>query len=270
MNHSQYAELIAQIKRKRRWIMGLTLAAIWLIVILTSPIEIIIMNQPILLWGGCSPWVTAVLIILCLGIEVIAIAMVSGPLHTSMDEECDPHKHLILNMALNSNQNMDPIYANDYLYLGDFLQAMVYAQKMSASKQDTMALAGFFNQARCAFFLGDGDALAQATVQYADRLAACKKLHPKIRIAYEQMNEVISFMVAMSRDDAMSIDALRGGVKAWNTNKATEGFVNYLKGVAADQLADREEAIYRFKAVQEHCSKTVFAKLAEEYLMQLQ
>ena len=147
MNHSQYAELIAQIKRKRRWITGLTLAAILLIVILTSPIEIIIMNQPILLWGGCSPWVTAVLIILCLGIEVIAIGMVSVPLHTSMDEECDPEKHLILNMALNSNKNMDPIYAIDYLYLGDFRQAMVYAQKMSASKQDTMALAGFFNHA---------------------------------------------------------------------------------------------------------------------------
>ena len=74
-------------------------------------------------------------------------------------------------------------------------------------------------------------------------------------------------MRAIAEENVEKINELRGKVEVWNTNsKATEGFLNYIKGVSAYKVEDKEEAIYRFKTVKEHCSKTVFAELSDNYL----
>ena len=53
---------------------------------------------------------------------------------------------------------------------------------------------------------------------------------------------------------------------AWNRSKATEGYLHYIKGVAAHRVGDEKESIYHFMAVKENCGKTVFSKLADEFL----
>ncbi len=58
-------------------------------------------------------------------------------------------------------------------------------------------------------------------------------------------------------------------IKVWNNSKATQGYIHYLKGVAAYIMADNEEAIYRFMSVKENCGKTVFSQMAEQYLSTL-
>ena len=73
-------------------------------------------------------------------------------------------------------------------------------------------------------------------------------------------------MCAICGKDAEKINELRNNVEVWNNIKATEGFVNYIKGIAAYDVGDKEEAIYRFKFVKENCSKTVLAVLSENYL----
>ena len=73
-------------------------------------------------------------------------------------------------------------------------------------------------------------------------------------------------MCAISDNDVEKTNELRNNVEIWNTSKATEGFVNYIRGVAAYKVDDKEEAIYRFKLVKENCSKTVLSGLSEEYL----
>ena len=73
-------------------------------------------------------------------------------------------------------------------------------------------------------------------------------------------------MCAISDNDIEKINDLRNNVEIWNTSKATEGFVNYIRGVAAYKVDDKEEAIYRFKLAKENCSKTVLFGLSEKYL----
>ena len=58
-------------------------------------------------------------------------------------------------------------------------------------------------------------------------------------------------MVALSDEDTEKISAYRN-IEAWNNSKANEGFLNYLKGLAAYIMEEKEEAIYRFMWVKEN------------------
>ena len=137
---------------------------------------------------------------------------------------------------------------------------------MIQSPNEQMILAGLFNQARCEFFLGNYDSFRQTVAQYESKLSDCQKLKLKTKIAYQKINNILNLMCAISDNDVEKINELRNNVEIWNTSKATEGFVNYIRGVAAYKVDDKEEAIYRFKLVKENCSKTVLFGLSEEYL----
>ena len=266
MTESKYSDLIAKIQKKRKWIIGLTIAAVLLVLLFTAPIQLEIMGETIIDYKGLNPILIVVLVLLCFFAELIAYAVVSLPLNTSMDQECDPEKQLILNMNLNKQKNIDHIYAVDYLYLGNYQEALKYAEKMIQSSNEQMVLAGLFNQARCEFFLGNYDSFRQTVAQYESKLSSCQKLKPKTKIAYQKINNILNLMCAISDNDIEKINELRNNVEIWNTSKATEGFVNYIRGVAAYKVDDKEEAIYRFKLVKENCSKTVLSGLSEEYL----
>ena len=85
-------------------------------------------------------------------------------------------------------------------------------------------------------------------------------------VEYQKISRVIDLMLAVSKDDLDTINKIRSNIEVWNASKATEGFVSYIKGIAAYKANDKEEAIYRLKAVEEHCSKTILARLAAEHL----
>ena len=169
-------------------------------------------------------------------------------------------------MNLNKQKNIDHIYAVDYLYLGNYQEALKHAEKMIQSSNEQMVLAGLFIQARCEFFLGNYDSFRQTVAQYESKLSSCQKLKPKTKIAYQKTNNILNLMCAISDNDVEKTNELRNNVEIWNTSKATEGFVKYIRGVAAYKVDDKEETIYRFKLVKENCSKTVLSGLSEEYL----
>ncbi len=269
MNESKYGELIAKIKRKRKTVIVLTVIAVLLVILLTSPMKLEIMEEAIIDYKGLHPIFTVLLVLLCLFVELIVYALVSSPLSTAMDVECDPEKQLVLNMRLNKQRNIEYIYALDHLYLGNYAEAMKYAEKMIGSADESLRLAGLFNKARCRFLTGKYDALEQTATEYEIALSSCRKLKPKALEGYQMIGRVLILMVVISRDDKALADEMRGEVKPWNSSKATEGFVNYVKGLAARTVGDEEEAIYRFKAVKESCSKTCFARLADEGLASL-
>ena len=266
MTDSKYSDLIVKIQKKRKFIIGLSIVAVLLVLLFTTPTQLKIMGETIVDYKGLHPVLIVLLVLICFFVELIAYAVVSLPLNTSMDQECDPEKQLILNMNLNKQKNVDHIYAVDYLYLGNYQEALKYAGKMIQSSNEQMILAGSFNQARCEFFLGNFDSFHQTVAQYESKLSGCQKLKPKTKIAYQKINNILSLMLAIADNNAEKINEFRSNVEIWNTSKATEGFVNYIRGVAACKVGDKEEAIYRFKLVKENCSKTVLSGLSEEYL----
>ena len=250
MNESKYSDLIAKIQRKRKWVIVLTIiAGLFLILFSSHPVLIVLS------------------LILCFFVETIAYAIVSHPLTTSMDHECDPEKYLILNKQLNKQKNIDYIYAGGYLYSGNYVEAIKYSEKMIASTRQDIILSGLFIKIRCEFLLGNYDEFIQTANKYSSALSTCRKLKPKTIIASKKIENIINLMSAISKDDVEGINQTRGNIETWNTtSKATECFVNYIKAVAAYKVDDKEEAIYRFKWVKENGSKTVFANLSDDYL----
>lgn len=264
-----YEPLIKKIKRKRRWVLALTIVAAALVFLFTSSSKIEVMGETVFRYEGLHPLLSIVLLFLCLFVGMVVYAAVSLPLQTAMDQECDPEKQLILHMHLNKQKNIDHIYATDYLYLGNYAQAMQHACNMMRSPNEEMVLAGIFIQARCDFFTENYEALKVTAANYERVLVTSQRLKPKARAAYQKIGNILYLMRAVADGDAEGIDRLRVTVESWNASKATEGFVNYVKGVAAFRINDRDEAIYRFKSVKEACAKTVLARLSDWYLSRM-
>ena len=76
-------------------------------------------------------------------------------------------------------------------------------------------------------------------------------------------------MFAISNGDEKTVNELRNTVEAWRPSAAIDGYINYIKGLAATQIGDKDEAVYRFKSVKEHCSKTALAHLSDQHLAAL-
>jgi hypothetical protein len=185
-----------------------------------------------------------------------------------MDIECDPERHLILNTVLNKQKNKDHIYAVDFIYMGNFEAALNYANKMVASNKPLMMIIGLFNKARCEFFLDDFDSLKLTVKQYENALHNMKKINQKSKAVCDKIQRTMNLLIAIADKDKEKIGVFRD-IEVWNNSKATQGYINYLKGVAAYIMADNEEVIYRFMSVKENCGKTVFSTLADKYLTEL-
>lgn len=265
MSESKYSDLIAKIQKKRKLVIVLTLVAVLLIFLFATPSRTE-MGETIIERKGLHPVLIVLLVLLCFFIEMIAYVAVSLPLDTSMGQECDPEKYLILNMHLNKKKNIDDIYAVGYLYLGIYATALTYAEKMINNSNELFALTGLFNKARCEFFLDNHDAFRSTVAEYESKLLSSQKLKPKVKTVYQKINNILNLMLAIVDNDAEKINECRSSIENWNKSKATEGFVNYIRGLSAYKADDKQEAIYRFKLVKENCSKTALFGLSEEYL----
>ena len=263
----KYSDLIAKIRRRRTWVFVFTLVAIVLIVLFASQIQIEVAGESIITYKGLlHPALAVFLVLLTLLVGSVLYALASLSLYSSMDQECDPEIHLILNMKLNRQKNIDHIYAVDYLYLGHLEKSVEHAEKMIASGKEDRILSGLFHKARCEFLGAHYDALSQTASEFTAVLSSSRKQRPKAIIAYQRIGDAMNLMLAIAKDDTDRINALRNSIEPWNTSKPTQGFVNYIKGIAAYKAGDRQEAVYRLKWVKENCQKTVFSALADGYL----
>ena len=265
---NEYDALIKKIQHKRKVVIVLTIIAVLITITACSPIYIGFLNETVIDYKGINPIITVLLVLLILFFELIAYVLVSTPLTTSMELECDPKKQLILNSALNKQKNIDHIYAVDFIYMGNFEAALNYANKMVASIKPVMMITGLFNKARCEFFLGDFDSLKATVKQYESALNNMKKLNQKAKYAYNKILKTMNLLVAISEENKEAISNF-SGIEVWNNSKATQGYINYLKGIAAYMTEDKKESIYRFMSVKENCEKTVFAEKSQQYLLKM-
>ena len=213
---------------------------------------------------AANPCIVVLAFLLCVFIESLAFVYVSRDIDISMNVECDPRKHLILNEALNKTNNIDHVYAVDFIYLGDFKSSLVYSDKMTLHKRNFVKIAGFFNKARCYYFLGETENLKFCVEQYKNILYN-SKISDKRKINYQKMENILDLLIALSEKDSEKILLYRN-IEAWNKSKATEGFVMFLKGVIAYEIGDKLEAVYNFMHVKKNCEKTVLCQMANEYL----
>ena len=262
---AEYEFLIKKIRFRRRLVVALTIIAFFAVLLFTTPMYVELMGEVIVDYKGLPMAVTVILVICCFIFELIAYAAVSIPINNAIDRECDPEKSLILNMELNKSSALDHIYATDYLYLGEYDRALVYCEKMISSSREPNMLAGLMHKARCEFLRGNIESLKECEAKYAAVLSQSKKKESAL-IPYQKIHINMKLMCASADNDVEVINELRNPVEPWSPLKLCEEYVNYLKGLAAFAVDDREEAVYRLKSVCDRCPKTVFAKLANEKL----
>ena len=266
----EYTNLIRKIRRRRKWVIAFTLIAIFAVAAFGFPAQLEILGETILDSKGLHPVLIILLILLFLFVELIVYAMVSMPVTTALVQECDPEKHLVLNTTLTKPSQLDPLLATDYLYLGKYPEALMYAERMAASKNETASLSGLFCKARCEFLLGNDESFRQVSEEFRERLSGNAKRKPKTQAALLKMEQVLELLRAISDNDTEKIKGLRTSIQCWDKSKATEGFVHYLKGLAAYKTGDKKQAVYRFMTVTENSPKIIFAKYSEEYLSRIE
>lgn len=262
----QYAPLIKGIRRKRRNIIVLTVIAILIIVLFISPLQWYVFGSTIIQYNGLYPYITVSLVLMSLFVELIAYSLVSIPLTASLDEECDPEKHMKLNTALIKEKQAYYIYTADHFFLGEYDVAREYAEKMINDKNQIRKITGWFEKARCEFMCENREALKEAAEGYALAMSSLKSKKAKAVEPYNKMKTVIDLMCAILDDDAARIELYRRSVESWAKTKIADGFVNYVRGVAACLVADKGEAIYRLMSVKEKCAKTVLSPKSDEHL----
>ena len=262
---NEYSALINSIRRKRKIIGVLMVIAIVIVALISSPGTIYVPGKATIEYSGISPGLTVIFIILILFCALIAYSVVLLPLTSSLQTECDPQKHLALNTALNSSKHPEQILVADYLYLGDFEAALKCADISVVSGKPLIMLNGLYNKARCEFFLGNREAMKQTVSDYEVLLSTSQKLSPKKKATFEKVGKALRLSLAILEGDKEKISELHV-LDVWADTKLIHGYVNYLEGVAAYYLEDKNEVVYRMMRVKEDCSKTVLARMADDYL----
>lgn len=265
INEAKFAAEIKKIKRKKVMIVVFTVIAILAVAFFSTPSRYEIMGNVIEI-EGIGVAAAIILCAVCFVIEFFAVAVVYIPLSSTMLQECDPERNLVLNDAFNKTKSRDVNLAMDYFYLGYYEKSVISAEKSLNSSIDNIALSALFNKARALFFMEGYEAFYKISDDYEARLLNAKKLNPKNRAMYESINTMLKLMRYVAVGDAEKINELRGLVKSWNTSKATDCFVSYIKGLAAYKVGDTEEAIYNFRCAREIGEKTELADLADNYL----
>lgn len=263
---NEYEALIKKIRTKRVVIKIVYVIAVVAALLVCLPFKLFFTGVADIDYPGTSPWILAVLMILIIASYIFAYALVSAPVYSSLKVECDPKKYLELNKALSKANTMPMVGAVAYTYMGEFAVAIGYASQMIAKGKPNYVIPGYFNKARCEFLLGDVDALKSSAAALGSAIDGCKKANGKNAEAYTCLRTVAELMCAVADDDAEKIDQYRAAVRAWDQAKSTECFMNYMKGIAAEKVGDKDECVYRLMWVRDNCPKTVFAWLADEHL----
>lgn len=255
---------IRKIQKRRKCVIILTIILLVAVVLLTRAFNIEILDKTVFSTKGIHPAFTVLLVLLVLIFEIVAYAIVSMPLTSSLDVECDPGKYLALNAALTKKNKLVPIYTAGYFLMGEFTQAMVYAAQMIASGKPAWSILGLFYKARCEFLSGDYEAMKITVQQYEGAVSAIKN-----NKVYQKYHNFMILMCAIADNDKDKINVYSKSIQVWKNSKAVEGYVNYLRGISACYIGDKQESIYYFMAVKKNCDKTVLSQLADEFLLLL-
>lgn len=266
---AEYDGLIKKIRIKKVITIVSAVIAVLAVFLFCTPSHIEFMGKVYVDYKGMNPFVIVLLIILIYFAECFALVFILAPLTTSLNQECDPQKYLVLNFALGKSKQRNSVGAQAYFYMGDFASALAYAERLISSGKPALVSSGLFYKARCEFFAGDTEALKLTAKQLEDHISKIPKKSEKIRNMYNELQKHLTLLCAIADNDTDRINEYRGTVKAWVSSKVTEGYVNCVKGIAAYYTDDKEECIYRLRSAKEIGEKTFLAAVADEYLKKL-
>ena len=268
----QYVDLIKKIKRRTKIamiIMAVAIISLFIFGLPSTATYSINGATETVTSEGLPTGILILLIALCFLVYFVALTFIMSPLASAMNQECDPEKQLILYLNISKNGPPNYIFLQDHFYLGNYSEAIKYADKMINDRKKNHKIVGLFQKARCAFFLKDIDMLKETTAKYDQELSCLNRQKEKQRLTNEKYQTVLHMLCALSDHDLEKIAALRNQIAPWSASKAAEAFVQYLKGLIAFELGETKEAEFRFCLVADQYPKLILASLSNEYLKKL-
>lgn len=275
MTTEQYNEctaLIIRIKKRLRIAFVLVCVSIVVLILLSGSVYINLGVTEFNYRG--IPWpATVFLILVVLLLYAIAWIAIRAPLAQALDVECDPEKYYMLFFAFATNKTteQEKNIVNFMLAFckGDFRRALDLTYGIVDSKNPRNTAYALFSKARTAFFLNDPETLRQTTVQFRQCVNDLPKLKPREVPFYQQMSATLGLLIGIADGKLDELPVLCENAVAWRESKQIHVQLSYYKGLAAQLLGNREEAVYRFMFAKENGAKTVFAALSEERLKTL-
>ncbi len=269
IQYAKYDGLIKDIKKKRRKASIIFVCAVILSVIVCLPIHIEIPSIISFNSTGLGIGTAIVLVAVCFLLYFLAIGNIFHPVYYSLTEEGDPEKYIVLNSAFFKGSMLNSVYASGLSLLGDFDEALPYANLLIESGKKAMILSGYHCKLRCEFYKGEYDLAKSTAEKYAELLKSGKRHNSKLTAFHEKLLTVNKFMIAILEKDAETQKSLYDALSPWSKSVVLHGFINYLKGVSAFDSGNTEEAFYRFKCVTESCDKTILATYSKDYLAKI-
>ncbi len=261
-----YEQDIKKIKRRIRWTAMITLVIDLVILLVGNPITIELLGYSYVDYRGLPLWVSLFLLSLTLILSFFINAVFLSATETAMTEDGDPQKYLALKTEFykNNRKHMNSVYAVALFYMGDYGNALAYANALAMQTKPVMALDGRYYQALCCFFMQNGQGLEVALAEYR-RLLPTLTGNKKVKEMCYGMGNLLELMWAISKGDQEGMKSYKT-LTPWQKGLHTVALTHYLQGMAAYALGHREDATYHFRFVKEECPKIVLAKYAQTYL----
>ncbi len=261
-----YAELIRKLSRRRLLYTLLFIALYLLFFFFSSSFYI---DLPFFYYAhvGWPLFPTVLLFLLLLFCNILAFSSTVVPIHNALFIECDPQKFLELSLAFRRERKEPSFYLIGLFLLGDFPQVIVQEKTLSAGKNKGVALDALFYSALAGYLLGDFDAMHTA-MQRFDALSVSFKGLKMQKACVGGYVSILSLVKALHEEDEEKAK-LYTDITPWDKNTLPRVLCDFFCGEAALLVGDKEECFFRMKRLQSDAPKSVFARLANDFLKDL-
>lgn len=259
----EYREQGINIKKRRNAATVVAVVAAIMAVILGSPRYVSVMGEVIVQSDGAGFFAIFQAVLAVIVVYIVAFYLIISPVLNAMITECDPKKYIGLTYYSEGRKAQNISYSVGYFYMGEFEKSLELAEKgIGTTKKPYTEL---FYKASCLFFLGRMDEFRNSVLELEARLLNEDKKKAKARRSLGYLY----LMLAISENDKDKIIKYRAAAEPIEKTVPNTTYLNYIKGVAAFCLKERNEAIYRFMAAKETGSKAFFPEYADVYLEKL-
>ncbi len=190
-------------------------------------------------------------------------------LTTPLNDECDPHKFIALNQAINRRPHPLPlVYSLGYFFLGHFESSAMYAEQVSKSNGPFFLRYKWsilIYKASSEYMQGDFSTARHTIRKFEDFF---HNSTPKVQEKNKNIHLFLLLLQAIMDLDIEKINEYRNvyqhSIRSFP--KLTAAWLTYLLGIAAYYVNDYETAFQYFSSLMQGYEKTFLAQAASEYI----
>lgn len=205
-------------------------------------------------------------------LELILLTKIMLPATTSFTIECDPEKFLLINQEIKRTAHPPHVASTlGHFFLGDFDAAQESASNTfhaASASYKPYKLTALFYKASCEYMQGMYSRADHTIRNFNDLFS-----HSSDKLQRQYTNTHLSLLLlqAIMQLDIEKINQYRTAERQPTSaiSKPAEGWLSYLRGVAAFHVQDYEHSFQYFSSLMQGYEKTFLPQAAAEYIEKL-